>query len=55
MISEKDKKVIVDCAKKYGVGKVLLFGSSIKLPPKEANDIDKVWETFKTETAKYYA
>lgn len=39
MISERDKATIVDIARRYGVGQVLLFGSSAD-PTKQANDID---------------
>jgi len=39
MISEQDKATIVDIAGRYGVGRVLLFGSSAD-PRKQANDID---------------
>ncbi len=38
MISEADKKVIVDLSKKYRAKRVLLFGSS--LTTKDAQDID---------------
>ena len=39
MISEQDKAIIVDIARRYDVGGVLLFGSSTD-PTREANDID---------------
>lgn len=39
MISDTEKKVIVQCARKYNVSCVLLFGSSIEKDT-EANDID---------------
>jgi len=39
MISEQDKATIVDIAGRYGVGGVLLFGSSAD-PKRKANDID---------------
>lgn len=39
MISEKEKEIIIQCAKKYSVASVFLFGSSIA-KDKEANDID---------------
>ena len=39
MITEKDKSIIIDYAKKYNVSQVFLFGSSIK-KDKEPNDID---------------
>ncbi|MBI5893631.1 MAG: hypothetical protein HZB79_08290 [Deltaproteobacteria bacterium] len=38
MISERDKNIILECAKKYNVSAVILFGSSLK--DKEFNDID---------------
>lgn len=39
MITEKEKEVILQCAKKYNVSSIILFGSSIR-KDKEANDID---------------
>jgi len=39
MISEQDKAAIVDIARRYGVERVVLFGSSTD-PKREANDID---------------
>jgi predicted nucleotidyltransferase len=39
MISEQDKAAIIDIARRYNVGKILLFGSSAD-PKKEAKDID---------------
>lgn len=39
MISEKDKKTIIDLADKYKITRLLLFGSSID-SNREANDID---------------
>ena len=39
MISEKDKKVILDLAEKYQVKRIILFGSAIK-DTKENRDID---------------
>lgn len=38
MLSEKDKAIILECAKKYNIAEVILFGSSIK--EGESNDID---------------
>ena len=38
MISEKNKKIILEYAKKYDLSAVILFGSSIEKD--EANDID---------------
>ena len=39
MISEIDKKIITQYAKKYNVSSIILFGSSIE-KGKKANDID---------------
>lgn len=39
MISEQDKAIIVNIARRYDVEGVLLFGSSVD-PNREANDID---------------
>ncbi len=39
MISEQDKAAIRDLARRYDVGRVLLFGSSTD-PEKQAKDID---------------
>ncbi len=39
MITERDKKIITQYAKKYNVSAIILFGSSIKKGT-EANDID---------------
>jgi predicted nucleotidyltransferase len=39
MISERDKEIIIQCAKKYNVSSVYLFGSSID-ENSQANDID---------------
>ena len=39
MIAEKDRDIILQCAKKYNVVSVFLFGSSID-KSMEANDID---------------
>lgn len=39
MITEKDKDIILECAKKYDVSCIILFGSSIR-KDKKANDID---------------
>ena len=39
MISEQDKAAIVNIARRYNVGGVLLFGSSAD-PTREASDID---------------
>jgi len=43
MISEQDKVTIVEIARRYDVGGVLLFGSSAD-PKIEANDIDLALE-----------
>lgn len=39
MITDKDKKIILSCARKYGVSSVILFGSSLR-EEQEAGDID---------------
>ncbi len=39
MITESDKKIILQYAKKYNVSSIILFGSSIE-KSKNANDID---------------
>ena len=39
MISEQEKKIIVDIARQYDVAGILLFGSSAD-PTRQANDID---------------
>jgi predicted nucleotidyltransferase len=39
MISERDKNIILECAEKYNVSSIILFGSSIE-KDKEFNDID---------------
>jgi len=39
MISEQDKAAIVDIARRYNVGAVLLFGSGAN-PKRQAEDID---------------
>ena len=39
MITEKDKQIIIQCAQKYNVTSVILFGSSIR-EDREFNDID---------------
>ena len=39
MITEMDKDIILQCAKKYNVTSIFLFGSSIE-KDKESNDID---------------
>jgi len=39
MISEQDKATIIDIARRYNVGGVLLFGSSAD-PNRQADDID---------------
>ena len=39
MITEQDKKIILECAKKYNVLSIILFGSSIQ-EGIESNDID---------------
>ena len=39
MISERDKAIIVNIARRYDVEGILLFGSSVD-PNRQANDID---------------
>ncbi len=39
MISENDKKIILQYARKYNVSSIIIFGSSIE-KDREANDID---------------
>ncbi len=39
MITDRDKSIILEYAKKYNISSVILFGSSIK-EEKEAHDID---------------
>ena len=39
MITEKEKEIILQCAKKYDVSSIFLFGSSIE-KGRESNDID---------------
>lgn len=39
MISESDKKIIIQYAEKYNVAAIILFGSSLE-KNKKANDID---------------
>lgn len=39
MITERDKDIIIQCAKKYNVSSIILFGSSIR-KDQESNDID---------------
>lgn len=39
MITEKDKQIIIQCARKFKVSSVILFGSSIR-DDREFNDID---------------
>lgn len=39
MITEQEKTIILDCAKKYNVSSLIIFGSSIK-EDKEYHDID---------------
>jgi len=43
MISEKDKAIIMDIARQYNVGGIILFGSSAD-PNRQANDIDLAFE-----------
>ncbi len=39
MVSAQDRQAIIDLARRYDVGRILLFGSSAD-PKKEAHDID---------------
>ena len=39
MIKEMEKDIILQCAKKYNVSSIFLFGSSV-MKDREANDID---------------
>jgi predicted nucleotidyltransferase len=39
MITDRDKSIILECAKKYNISSVILFGSSIK-KEQEYHDID---------------
>jgi len=39
MITEKEKEIILKCAKKYNVSSIFLFGSSVR-KGREVNDID---------------
>lgn len=39
VIAEEDKKMILRCARKYGVSAIVLFGSSLR-DDSQANDID---------------
>lgn len=47
MISEREKAIIIECAKKYGVSSVFLFGSA--LDKSEHNDIDIAVKGIKPE------
>lgn len=54
MITEKDKKTILEISEKYHAKRVLLFGSSIE-PAKESRDIDIAVEGIDPEDFfKYY-
>jgi len=60
MITEKEKEIILQCAKKYDVSSIFLFGSSIE-KGRESNDIDlgvkgikpKLFFKFYAELFKY--
>lgn len=39
MISQRDREIILQCARKYGVSSIFLFGSSLE-EDKGADDID---------------
>lgn len=54
MISEKDKKIIIELSEKYHVKRVLLFGSNAD-PSKDGRDIDLAVEGINPrEFFKYY-
>jgi uncharacterized protein len=48
MISEKDKKTLINLAEKYNVTRLLLFGSSVS-SNRESNDIDLAVEGLSAE------
>lgn len=48
MISKKHRKIIIECAKKYNVSTIILFGSSLH-KNKRYNDIDLAVKGIKTE------
>lgn len=52
MISPSDKEIIISLSKKYGLSKVLLFGSSA-IADREAHDIDLAVEGIKP--AQFFA
>jgi len=53
MISERDKEIITQCAKKYNVSTIYLFGSSLQ--NSEYNDIDLAVKGIKPEVFfKFY-
>jgi predicted nucleotidyltransferase len=55
MISEHDKKAIIDLADKYRITRLLLFGSSLD-SNKESNDIDLAVEGLSEELFfKFYS
>jgi len=55
MISEADKEIIVDCAEKYNVSSVILFGSALCEADK-ANDFDIAVKGIRPELFfKFYA
>ena len=55
MISEADKEIIVDCAEKYHVSSVILFGSALGEADK-ANDFDLAVKGIRPELFfKFYA
>ncbi len=54
MINERDKKIIIQCAKKYKVATIYLFGSSLEKGIK-SNDIDLAVKGIKPEVFfKFY-
>lgn len=55
MITEKDKEIILQCAKKYNVSSIFLFGSSIE-KDRESKDIDIAVKGLKPQLFfKFYA
>ncbi len=54
MIKERDKEIIIRCAKKYNVSSIYLFGSSLNRDS-EPNDIDLAVEGIRPEVFfKFY-
>ncbi|MBI2265497.1 MAG: nucleotidyltransferase domain-containing protein [Armatimonadetes bacterium] len=40
MLPEAELRLVIEIAKKHGVEKLYLFGSSLREPPEQANDYD---------------